>query len=232
MLRIGLIGEYNPSIIAHRAIDAALPMAADELGLEVDVQWLATDLLENNHLAELGGIWCVPGSPYRSLDGALHAIRFARERNVPFLGTCGGFQHALLEYARSVLGWADAEHAETSPAAGNPVIAPLSCPLVEVRASIRLADGSSIAQAYGTTGIEEGFHCNYGPVERLQRALATTPLRACGFDDAGAVRAVELQGHPFFIACLFQPERAALGGRVPPLVRAWLTACEAQANVR
>jgi CTP synthase (UTP-ammonia lyase) len=232
MLRIGLIGEYNPAITAHRAINAALPMVADGLGLEVDAHWLPTDLLEDSQLAGLDGIWCVPGSPYRSLGGALQAIRFAREHGVPFLGTCGGFQHALLEYARNVLGWVDAEHAETSPAAANPIIAPLSCPLVEVRASIRLTQGSAMALAYGSTLIEEGFRCRYGPVERLKAALENTPLRACGFDDTGAVRAVELQGHPFFVACLFQPERAALEGRTPPLVNAWLQACGVQANVR
>lgn len=232
MLRIGLIGEYNPAVIAHRAINAALPMVAAELGLELDARWLPTDLLDDSQLATLDGIWCVPGSPYRSLGGALRAIRFAREHGVPFLGTCGGFQHALLEYARNVLGWADAEHAETSPSAANPILAPLTCPLVEVRASIRLAEGSMIALAYGSKQIEEGFHCSYGPVERLEVALENTPLRACGFDDAGAVRAVELQGHPFFIACLFQPERAALDGQTPPLVSAWLQACGVQADVR
>lgn len=67
-----------------------------------------------------------------ALEGALIAIRYARENSIPFLGTCGGFQHAILEYARNVLGWSDAAHAETDTT-GRMVIAPLTCSLVEKR---------------------------------------------------------------------------------------------------
>jgi len=78
---------------------------------------MAGDRHPQHHLRAAGfdGFWCVPASPYRDIDGALRAIRFAREQRRPFLGTCGGFQHAVLEYARNVLGWADAEHGELAP---------------------------------------------------------------------------------------------------------------------
>ena len=75
------------------------------------------------------------------MDGALRAIRFARETPRPFLGTCGGFQHALIEYARSVLGWADADHAESAPGAGRAVVSPLSCALVEAIDVVRGGTG-------------------------------------------------------------------------------------------
>ena len=91
------------------------------------------------------GLWCVPTSPYRSMEGALLAIRYARESGVPFLGTCGGFQHAVIEYARNVLGWADAEHAETAPDAARAVISLLECPLVETSGVVRFVPGSRIA---------------------------------------------------------------------------------------
>ncbi len=74
-------------------------------------------------LAEYDAIWVVPGSPYRHPEGAFTAIRCARESSIPFLGTCGGFQHAVIEYARNVLGWQDAGHAETD-SEGRMVIAP------------------------------------------------------------------------------------------------------------
>jgi len=72
-----------------------------------------------------------PASPYTSMEGALDAIRYARESRRPFLGTCGGFQHAVIEYARNVCGLRDASHAETHPTAPILVVSPLSCPLVE-----------------------------------------------------------------------------------------------------
>ncbi|MDC6726112.1 glutamine amidotransferase-related protein, partial [Leclercia adecarboxylata] len=99
-LHLALHGDYNPDVTAHQAIPMALQQAADALGLSVHVQWLATDTLTSTSaLSDFDGFWCVPGSPYRDVDGALRAIRFAREQGRPFLGTCGGFQHAVLEYA-------------------------------------------------------------------------------------------------------------------------------------
>lgn len=83
-------------------------------------------------LQNFDAIWVVPGSPYRYDDGAFMAIRHARENDVPFLGSCGGFQYAIVEYARNVMGWHDAGHAETD-SGGRLVIAPLSCSLVENR---------------------------------------------------------------------------------------------------
>lgn len=77
----------------------------------------------------------------------MRAIRAASERRVPFLGTCGGFQHAVLEHARTVLGGADAEHAETTPEASRPVITPLACALVEAADVVRFRPGSRLAAA-------------------------------------------------------------------------------------
>src|SRR5690242_14160890 len=103
-LRIGLIGDYSPDIVAHVAIPRALDLTATDAGVPVKPIWLATDRLEQDGadlLPACDALWCVPRSPYAGMDGALAAIRFARERGVPFLGTCGGFQHALIEYARN-----------------------------------------------------------------------------------------------------------------------------------
>jgi CTP synthase len=90
----------------------------------VKYDWLATPSIASGEaLAEYDAIWVVPGSPYRHPEGAFTAIRYARENSIPFLGTCGGFQHAVIEYARNVLGWQDAGHAETD-SEGRMVIAP------------------------------------------------------------------------------------------------------------
>src|SRR2546430_659730 len=99
--RVALIGDHNPSVIAHQAIPEALRLAGNVEGV-----WVHTTSILNPEMDLRGfnGIWCVPASPYASMDGALKAIQYARESGRPFLGTCGGFQHALIEYARNVRG--------------------------------------------------------------------------------------------------------------------------------
>jgi CTP synthase (UTP-ammonia lyase) len=233
MIRIGLIGDYNPAVIAHRAIPPALALAGEALAISVAGEWVPTqEIRDAARVAGFDGLWCVPASPYRSMQGALCAIQFAREQGLPFLGTCGGFQHAIIEYARSVLGWADADHAETAPHAARPVITPLSCALVEVTDTIRLHFPSRLAAAYQCLEITEGYHCSYGLNPLFQAQLASGPLRVVAEDVTGAVRAVELDDHPFFVATLFQPERLALQGRVPPIVAAFVRAAAAyQADV-
>ncbi|WP_458377101.1 CTP synthase C-terminal region-related (seleno)protein [Pseudomonas fluorescens] len=229
VIRIALIGDYDPQVTAHQAIPVALGMAAEHAGLDVQFQWLATDRIDNDTpLADFDGFWCVPASPYRNEAGALRAIRFAREQQRPFLGTCGGFQHAVLEYARNVLGWGDAEHGETSPDATRALLTPLTCSLVEAVDSIHLVEGSLIAKAYENSEIREGYRCRYGVNPEFERALLSQQLCAVGHDSSGDLRAVELHGHPFFVATLFQPERAALKGLLPPLVSALIEACVRQ----
>ena len=227
---IGLVGDYDAGVTAHQAIPRALALATGALGAPLEFRWLPTETIESDAvLAPFDALWCVPASPYRSMVGALRAIRFARERPLPFLGTCGGFQHAVVEYARNVLGWADAEHAETAPDAARPVIAPLACSLVEVTNKVQLRPGSCIAAAYDATEATEGYHCRYGLNEAFRTALVSGALRVTAEDEAGDIRALELEGHPFFVATLFQPERAALTGRLPPLVAAFARAAVEQA---
>lgn len=227
---VGLIGDFNPTVSAHQAIPLALQRAADALHIEVDFEWVATDEITSvARVARFDGLWCVPASPYRSMDGALLAIRHARESGAPFLGTCGGFQHAIVEYARNMLGWADAEHAETAAATGadtgRAVISPLACALVEAVGSVRLLPGTRIASTYGANQTSEGYRCRYGLNPEFQAALMAGPLRAAADDETGEVRAVELDGHPFFVATLFQPERAALKGEAVPLAVAFVHVC-------
>ncbi|MCV4268091.1 CTP synthase C-terminal region-related (seleno)protein [Pseudomonas capsici] len=225
-LRIGLVGDFDPEVPAHQAIPLALDMGAVIDSPQVQHQWLPTpEIGEGEILTGFDGIWCVPASPYRDMQGALTAIRFARERQIPFLGTCGGFQHALIEYARNCLGWQDAEHAETSPDSPRTIITPLSCSLVETTAAIKLLPDSLIAQAYGTSEIAERYRCRYGLRPELEGSMFGHGLKVSGRGPEGDIRSIELQGHPFFVATLFQPERAALQGVVPALVAAFVRAC-------
>ena len=226
MKRIALVGDYNESVVAHRAIPIALKLAVSELRADVSWEWLPSRDLPPMGAARLepyAAVWCVPASPYENTQGVIDAIRFARLQKRPFLGTCGGFQHALLEYAQAVWG-IEALHAETNPEAEDPVIAPLTCSLVEVSAALRFEPRSRLRAIYGRDSASEEYHCNYGLNPRYAERLQSGPLEIAARDDEGGVRAVELRDHPFFIGTLFQPERAALRGQTPPLVKAFVEA--------
>lgn len=223
---VGLIGDFDSSVLAHRAIPVALKNAAEQHGVAARVEWLPTDeITDTDCLRKFNGLWCVPASPYRNMEGALLAIRHAREGSIPFLGTCGGFQHAIVEYARAVLGWSDADHAESSPEARRAVISPLACSAIETKESVRLLPGTRIARAYGTSHITAEYRCRYGLNNEFRAALTGGPLRVAAEDQFGDVRAIELDGQAFFIATLFQPERAALRWEVVPLAVAFVQAC-------
>jgi CTP synthase (UTP-ammonia lyase) len=226
---VGLVGDRDDSVPAHQAIPLALENAAGTLGIAVAYEWVPTERIRSaSRVASFDGIWCVPASPYRSMEGALLAIRCAREGRIPFLGTCGGFQHAVVEYARNVLGWLEATHGETDPTAAVAVITPLSCGVMDRSGSIQLLPGTRLATAYGTDEATEEYRCSYGVNPDFRASLVAGPLRESARDDTGDLRGVELDDHPFFVATLFQPERAALRGRPAPLVNAFVAACAAQ----
>ena len=225
-IRLALVGDRSESVIAHRAIPRALELAGNGLGAELTWTWVHTTAIQRAaaDLAGFDAVWVVPASPYASLAGALEAIRFARETGRPFLGTCGGFQHALLEIARDLAGAPGAGHAEIDPGAAELVVTPLSCGLVEQSGDITFIPGSRLNAIFEGRPTHEGYHCRYGLNPAWRARLEAVGLRFTGFDAVGDVRAAELTGHPFFMGTLFQPERSALRGERHPLITAFVEA--------
>ncbi len=200
------------------AIPAALRAASEA----VEPVWIPTDSVGTaQSLAEFDGFWCTPGMPYTSAEGAMRAIQFARSQRVPFLGTSAGFQYALIEYARNVLGLADAGHQKSDPKAALPLITPLGCALAGVKARVRFTDGSILKRAYRTAESVEEYRCSFGLNNRYRRLLEGHDLYVAAYDDQHDPRAVELDGHPFFVATLFQPELSENN----PLVAAFVACC-------
>jgi CTP synthase (UTP-ammonia lyase) len=227
-IRIALIGDYSASVTAHIAIPPALELAAKALDAAVEPVWIHTSKLtrkeELRALRGYQGIWCVPASPYANTEGVIAAISLARTGGIPFLGTCGGFQHAIIEYFRNVIGRADVAHAELNPDAENPLISKLSCSLVEVSGTIWLTPGSLAQRLYGTDRVDEGYRCSYGlNPDFAQSVRDRDDLSIEGTDDAGDIRILRLCHHPFFLATLFQPERSSLKGAVHPLIREFVS---------
>ena len=151
------------------------------------------------------------------------AVRTARELQIPFLGTCGGFQHAILELARNVAGIDGAHHAEYG-ATDTDVIVELQCSLVGHEGPIFYTPGTLIAAIAGTDRSVERYHCAYGIAERYIEPLTSAGVVFGAHDSDGAPRALELAGHPFFLGTLFQPELAGDGTRAHPVIRAFADA--------
>lgn len=205
---VAVIGDFDDSYAPHTATNRAVRHSAERLGLQASVTWLATEPLESElgPAARADALWCAPGSPYRSLRGALAALRFGRENAVPTLGTCGGCQHIVLEYARNVLGFRDAQHAEYDPYGSRLFISSLTCALAGLTMAVILKPGSMVAQCYGTYRVEEKYYCNFGLNRAYQAALEEGGLHVTGVDDDGEARVLELPGHPYYIGTLFVPQ--------------------------
>lgn len=222
--RIAVIGEFDPTFPPHRATDEACAHSVDLLGVDVWTEWLSTADATVSALRDFSGLWIAPGSPYKSLTTTLGAIRYAREEGIPCLGTCGGFQHVILEYARNVLGFRDAQHAEYDPYASDLFVSQLECSLKGRELRIALEPGSRIAAIYGATGAIEEYYCNFGVNPAKVDVLRESNLRITGSDAEGEVRVVELPDHPFFIATLFVPQLRSHPERPHPLVTAFVQA--------
>jgi len=226
--QVAVVGDYDADKIPHRAIDACFRFAQNDASLPVEPVWMATqDILpgDESALRNSKGVWAAPGSPYRNGEAALWAIALARITQTPFLGTCGGVQHALLEYARNVLGLREADHAEINPDTDFPLLQRMECSLVETSQRIVVVSGTGFEKLYGSDSGLEDFHCRYGLNPKFEHLFHGGPMEIVARSEDGGVRAVALRAHPFFIGTLFQPERKALKGTLHPVVNAFFAAC-------
>jgi len=239
-VRIAILGDFNADFRSHHATNDALEHAARKLGMRVEKEWLATPSLNKpeaeKKLEGFDGIWASPGSPYKSFDGMLKGIEFARRRDWPFLGTCGGFQYAFIEFARHVLDIKDADSAENNSGSNNVVIYPVACAvpgrkgnapkLSGTVAEIRLRPGSYLQSFYGKNQqtVTEEFFCNFevNPDFEWMTMEAGFPIVARG--PQGEIRAIESPTHRFYLATLFQPQLSSTEKNPHPIVLAFVQA--------
>jgi CTP synthase (UTP-ammonia lyase) len=227
-VRIAVIGDYQPGNPTHTTIAEAVSHTGHGT-----VEWVSTEdaeRLDVRRLARFDGFWIAPGSPYRSMDGALRAIRYAREHDRPLLGTCGGFQHVVVEYARNVLGFADAAHAEYDPYASELFISALSCSLVGQTMTVTLRAGTLAAAMYPGGATEERYYCNFGLAPEHTGTLVDGGLVISGVDQDGEARVVELPGLRFFLATLFVPQTSSRPASPHPVIRGFLDAASTPAR--
>lgn len=238
MLRIGIVGDFDRGKHSHWATEAALFHAAAHLGVAVEPRWISTTLLAPTgaakRLEEFDGIWGAPGSPFASMEGMLRAIEFARQSDAAYLGTCAGFQYALIEFTRNVLGVLDADSADNRPAGKNIVITPVECPIPN-RASIgpRLAGarvvrpvpGTLIEKLCGSAELHEEYFCSSETNAAFVQRWEASGLRVAARGGDGEMRAFELPEKRFFVGTLFQPQLSSSYERPHPIIVGYLRAC-------
>lgn len=237
VVRVAIVGDFDRSKRSHWATEAALFHAAARVGVAVEPRWVPTPAVARSTAAQtLGGfhaIWGAPGSPYASMDGILAAIEYARGRNVPYLGTCGGCQYALIEFSRNVIGIPDADTAENDSGSKNVVITPIYCSTTGAPSGAPRLAGPGIARPRPGTVLEalcgagdlaEEYFCSFelNPAFVPRWLEAGLVIGAQGAD--GEVRAVELRDRQFFLATLFQPQLSSSSECPHPLIEGFLLA--------
>lgn len=218
---IGIIGDYHNSI-THTTIADSIQHSNKLLGFYTRFEWIETDKLDADNYVDLlshyHGIWSAPGSPFKSLTGSLNAIKFARENNIPHLGTCAGYQHSIIEYARNVLGIKNASHAEYSNDSNTLFINKLTCSLKGTKDKVILLDNSLMSRLYGSLEIDGDYFCSYGLNEDYRYLFDKSDFIVSGIDKDGYIRIMELNNHPFFVLTVFVPQIASTIHNPNPII--------------
>jgi CTP synthase len=228
-INIAMVGKYMELLDAYKSLNEALIHAGIQGRVKVNVDFIDSEEIERNGTDRLIGkdAVLVPGGfGERGVEGKIATARFARENKVPYLGICLGMQVAVIEFARNVAGWTDANSTEFTHDTQHPVVGLITEWLtpegkIETRdaasdlggtmrlggQACRLLNGSKAHQAYGSDEIVERHRHRYEVNDQFVPALEEAGLIFSGRSvDNSLVEMVELPDHPWFVACQFHPE--------------------------
>jgi len=242
-VRVAVVGKYTELADSYKSIHEALVHGgiANEAG--VDVTWIASDRFTDQEataelLAPYDALLVPGGFGVRGVEGMLEAIRFARERKLPFFGICLGLQTAIIEFARDVCKIPDTNSSEFAPECANPVIALMRSQegIQEMGGTMRLGaypcrlrPGSRVAQIYAQQEVSERHRHRYEVSNAYRDVLAEFGLRCSGLSpDGSLVEMIELPDHPWFVGCQFHPELRSRPMRPHPLFASFIGAAVAQ----
>ncbi len=237
-VHIGLVGKYVEYEDSYKSLKEALLHAGIHHQLKVRMNWIESADLEwpgcASRLEHYDGILVPGGFGRRGVEGMLCAIRYARERKVPYFGICLGMQTAVIEFARNVAGLIDADSTEFEAATPHPVIYKLRDLLgvEELGGTMRLgaypcilAEGSFARAAYGVGEISERHRHRYEFNRGFEEKLTSRGLRITGRSHDGKfVEICELGDHPWFLGCQFHPEFKSKPLEPHPLFKAFIGA--------
>ena len=235
---VALVGKYTQLHDAYISVVEALKHGGIAQRSTVSIRWIDSETVteENVHemLAGADGILVPGGFGDRGIEGMISAIRYAREHQIPFLGLCLGMQLSIVEYARHVLGYADAHSIELDPGTTHPVISlmPDQNGVEDIGGTLRLGsypcvlqEGSRAWQLYGRDRIEERHRHRYEVNNDFRKALTDHGMVLSGLSpDGRIVEMIELPSHPFFIGTQAHPELKSRPNRPHPLFRGFVEA--------
>ncbi len=240
---IGIVGKYVEYEDSYKSLKEALVHGALAHNLKLSVTWVEAEGLESKEAGDRGyecqlagfdGILVPGGFGKRGIEGMLNAIRYAREKEIPYFGICLGMQTACIEYARNVCGLEDANSSEFDPATPHRIIYKLRelTGVEEMGGTMRLGawpcmlqPDSLAAHAYGQTEISERHRHRYEFNREYEAILTGAGLRITGTTpDATYVEIVEIPDHPFFLGCQFHPEFKSKPLQPHPLFREFVGA--------
>lgn len=230
-VKIALVGKYVELHDAYISVAESLKHAGIHLGTEVKIDWInAEELDESNYeerLKTADGILVPGGFGNRGIEGKILAIKYARENNVAFLGICLGMQMAVVEFARNVLGYHDANSSEIDPNTTHPVIHIMEDQkyIEEKGGTMRLGkypckirENTNMREAYGTDFIEERHRHRYEFNNLYREDIEKAGMRISGTSpDDMLVETVEVVGHKWFVGVQYHPEFKSRPNRPHPL---------------
>ena len=223
---VALVGKYDLED-AYMSVHEALKHAGIQRGVEVNVQWVDADDMDDCHAERLenaDGVVVPGGFGSRGSEGKIEAVRYARENDVPFLGLCLGFQMAVIEHARNVVGLEGADSTEIEPDTPHPVIdlLPEQYETEEMGGTMRLGthetdidEGTLAAAVYGDTSCTERHRHRYEVNPEYIPRLEADGLTFSGYAD-NRMEIVERADHPYFIGTQFHPEFRSRPDRASP----------------
>lgn len=240
VVKIALVGKYVKLHDAYLSVAEALRHGGLAHGLKAEIGWEDSETLDRSNVRErLGGYAgvIVPGGfGARGVEGMIAAAEYCRENKVPYFGICMGMQTAVIEFARHVLGWADADSGELSSVSSHKVIDLMADQYGDIPKGgtmrlgaypCRLTKGSRAARIYGEELIYERHRHRYEFNNEYRRETEKAGLRVCGLSpDGKLVEAVELSALPFYIGVQFHPEFKSRPNRPHPLFAAFVRECD------
>ncbi len=220
---IGIIGERYENFVPHSKLEQSLDWLKEEYNFSY--RWIDTVSVERDKgsMKDLSGIWSAPGSPFKSLNGALSAIQFARENDIPHLGTCAGFQHAIIEFARNTLNIREAQHEEYEASSDVLFISKLACSLSGESMNVIIEPNTRTYKAYQKAQSIEDYYCRFGINPQFLDKLNHEEILISGTDQDGEIRIIEYPRLRYFIVTLFVPQSRSTRVEVHPLIREFVS---------
>lgn len=235
---VALVGKYTQLHDAYISVVEALKHGAVAHRSSIQIKWVPSDdvTAENVHelLKDVSGILVPGGFGDRGIEGKIQAIRYARENKVPYLGLCLGMQLAMVEFARNVLNFADANSVEIDPTTTHPIIhiMPEQDGIENIGGTLRLGsypcvleEGSKAYELYGSDIIHERHRHRYEVNNEYRELFRQNKLKPSGLSpDGRIVEMIELEDHPWFIATQAHPEFKSRPNKPHPLFRGFIGA--------